>query len=105
MNRHDRLRQTTIELRIPGSVGTETGYNAARNDFKDAAQCVAFAFRLVNEIDHALLDFRVRATQRRIFRDRGNLIDSQFQRLLGNAAKLNYVTANLNADVSEQLFR
>src|SRR5436853_7711201 len=105
MNRHDCLGQTAIQFRIPGSVGTETGYDAARNNFEDAAERVAFAFCLVNEIDHALLDFCFRTMERRIFRDRGYLIEGQFQRLYRNAAKLDHVTANLNAKVSEQLFR
>src|SRR5207253_9213706 len=105
MNRHNRLRQTAIQFRIPGRVGPKTGYDAARNNFEDAAERVAIAFRLVNEIDHALLDFCISAVERRILRDRGNLIEGQLQRLFRHAAKLDYVTANLNAKAPEQLSR
>src|SRR5437762_4133089 len=101
MNRHDCLGQTAVKFRIPGSVGTETGYDAARHNFEDAAERVAFAFCLVDEIDHALLDLCISTMQRRIFGNRGYLIEGQFQRLFRKAAQLDHMTANLNAKISE----
>ena len=76
-----------------------------RDDFEDPTERVAFALLLIDQLDHALLSFRITATQRRVVCNGGDLIEGKFQRLLRNSAELNHVTANLNAKVCEQLFR
>ena len=54
-NRHDCLREPSIQFQIPGRVGTKTRWNTARDHFEDAAKSVAFAFLLVDQCDHLLL--------------------------------------------------
>src|SRR6266850_1585313 len=103
-NRHHGLRESAIELQVPGSVRSETGDNATRHYFKDAAEGVALTFLSIDQLDHALLNLAVRTMQRSIFRNGSDLIESKFQWLFGNSTKLNHVAANLDAKVCEQLF-
>src|SRR5204863_202710 len=46
-----------------------------------------------------------RTAQRRLVRDRGDLIESELERLGRNPAELNHMAADLDAKSCEQLFR
>src|SRR5258708_5201259 len=81
----------------------ETWHDAARGDFKNAAEGVAFAFRLIDQFNHALLCPLIAATQRRVVRNRSDLIEGQFQGFVRNSAELNHMAVNVDAEVSQQL--
>src|SRR5436853_4618325 len=83
---------------------TQSGNNAAPNNFKDAAQRVALLSRVVDQLDHLLLRIVVSAVQRRVVRNGGNLVPIQLERPVGNAAELDHVTANFNSEYCQQLF-
>src|SRR5687767_7433887 len=53
--RHHGLREQSVELEVPGSVRTQSRHGAARDDFEDATQRIAFLTRFVDELDHSLL--------------------------------------------------
>src|SRR5207253_5042177 len=54
---------------------------------------------------HLLLDIFIGAIERRIFRNRRDLIESQLKRFLRGSTKLNDMAANLNSETRQQLFR
>src|SRR5215213_6490105 len=83
----------------------QTRDDTACCDLEDAAERVALSPRFVDQIDHSLLCFVVRAMQWRVVIDRGELIPAQLERRVGNAAKLDYMTAHLDAEHCQQLFR
>src|SRR5689334_4170298 len=104
-NRHHGLRQQPVQLEIPGRVRTQTGHNATGNNFENAAQRVALFARFVDELDHSLLRFVVGAVQRRVVGNRGDRVPIQLERRVRNAAELDHVTAYLETEDCQQLFR
>src|SRR5215213_4238761 len=82
----------------------EAGHDAARDHFEDAAQRVALLSRLIDERDHSLLGIVIRAVQRCVVGDRGDLVPVQLEWSSGNAAELDYVTAHFDGEHRQQLF-
>src|ERR1043165_6965077 len=100
---HQRAREPSVELRVPGGVRAEAGDDSARDDLEDAAERVALAPLLVNERDHPVLRFGVGAAQRRFVGDGRDALPLNFERSVRDAAELDDVAANLDAEDREQL--
>src|SRR6185369_2381214 len=102
-DRHHCLSQQPVKLQIPRRVRTEARHDSTRRDLKNAAEGVSLPSRFVDYFDHLLLCVNVGTVQRCIVRNCGELIPTQLEWRLGNAAELNHVTANFNSKHCEQL--
>jgi len=63
LHRHDGLRQSAVEPRVPGNVRSQSRRHATRHHFENAADGVAGFIRLIDHRLHALLGLAVDAAQ------------------------------------------
>src|SRR5205085_10171836 len=97
--------KTSVKLVIPTRVSAKPRDTPTRDDFKDAAECIARALRLVNQSDHARLRCLISATQWRVVGDCSDLGPTNFKRPVGHTAELDDVAAYLHVEGDKQLFR
>src|ERR1700752_2193871 len=101
--RHHSLCKQPVQLQIPGRVRAETRHDSTRCYLEDPTERVAFLSCFIDQLDHLLLCFIVSTVQRRVVRNCRELIPTQLEWRLGNAAELDHVTPNLNTKHGEQL--
>src|ERR1043166_1052753 len=104
-NRHHCLSQQSVELQIPRGMRTQTRDHSACDYFENAAERVALLPNFIDEVDHSLLRFVVGAVQRCVIGNGCDRVPTQLERRVWNPAELDHVTAYLDAEVRQQLFR
>src|ERR1043165_69842 len=95
--RHHCLCEESVQLQIPRRMRAETGNNPTRSDLEDSAERIALLSCFVDQLDHLLLCGFVGTVQRRVVGNCSELIPTQLEWRLRNAAELDHVTANFDS--------